>query len=606
MKKTLFAAILSLIAFVAPQSANYYTVSEIIDIYNSLGLDQGATSSDSYTVRGYVTRWKSGYPDYQNADFFIDDYAGGSTSLLECFRLKGQATADQRVLEVGEYVEATAKLQNYNGRAELCNGTYRVLPKTFTLTITAGPGGTVNSSVNGEYENGAQVTIIATPNTDYSFLKWSDGNTNATRTITITEDITLRAEFKGNFNTIADLMAIYNSLGLASGSKSTESYTARGYVTYWKSGYPQYQNADFFVDDYADGSTSMLECFRLTASNASDKRTLEVGEYVEFTGKLQNYNGRAEVCEGTFRTLEAPYDPTQDNCYPEYEGMTGTEILEALFNAIKDHEVLSYNDIRADKTGVDYRSDGTVWDMYGDCSFTSKGYCGTEEVTEECDCYNREHVVPQSWWGNDNEQPMRTDLHHVLPTDALTNSQRSAWPYGEVSGTPTWTNTAGSKLGYGTYGSSGNNYVFEPIDEYKGDIARIYFYMVTCYRDKNLKAGGKGYHVFNFDGSTLSFTDKAKSLFLKWHRNDPVSEKEINRNKGVARLQGNRNPYIDMPDLIEYIWGKNAGKPYVCSSMDIERIEPAAPRASKVLVNGALFIVLPDGTKYNVMGIRSK
>lgn len=605
MKKTFFAAVFALIAFAAPQAAGYYTVSELMDIYNSLGLSSGTTSSDSYTVRGYVTSWKSGYPNYQNADFFIDDSATGSTSLLECFRLKGQETSDQRTLSVGEYIEATAKLQNYNGRAELCNGTYRVLPNTFTLTIIAGTGGTVNSEVNGEYAKGAQVTITATPNADYTFVKWSDGNTQATRTITMTEDVTLSAEFKGLFNTISDLMAIYNSLGLASGSKSTDSYTARGYVTSWKSGYPSYQNADFFVDDYADGSTSQLECFRLIASNDADKRTLAVGEYVEFTGKLQNYNGRAEVCDGTFRVMEAPQQPSSGDCYVEYVGMKGADILVALHNAIKDHTVLDYDAIRADKTGVDYRADGSIWDMYSDCSFTAKGYCGyNQEVTAECDCYNREHVLPQSWWGNDNTQPMRTDLHHVIPTDALSNSNRSAWPYGEVSGTATWTNSAGAKLGYGTFGTSGNNYVFEPVDEYKGDIARIYFYMITCYRDKNLCSGGKGYQVFNYTNSVLTFTDKAKSLFLKWHRNDPVSEKEINRNNGVAKKQGNRNPFVDAPDLVEYIWGNKTSQTYVCQSLQgVEEIE-TAPRATKLLENGQLFIILPDGTRYSVMGER--
>ena len=602
MRKTLLAAILSLIAFVAPQAAEYYMVSEIIEIYNSLGLAQGATSSESYTVRGYVTRWKSGYPDYQNADFFIDDYAGGSTSLLECFRLKGQATDDQRQLEVGEYVEATAKLQNYYGRPELCNGTFRVLPKTFTLTISAGTGGTVNSSVNGEYENGAQVTIIATPNTDYMFVQWSDGNTEATRTITMTSDVTLRAEFKGSFNTIADLMAIYNSLGLASGSKSTESYTARGYVTSWKNGYPQYQNADFFVDDYADGSTSMLECFRLTASNTSDKRTLEVGEYVEFTGKLQNYNGRAEVCDGSFHTMSAPTPPEPSDCYEQYEGMTGEQIFALLHEEIKDPDTVEYKKLRADYTGIDYRPDGTVWDMYTSCAFASNGYCYTVDVTEECECYNREHMLPQSWWGNVNTERMRTDLHHVIPTDAATNEKRSNNPYGEVSGTPDWSNSLGSKVGRGTY----NTTVFEPIDEYKGDIARAYFYMVTCYSDKDFTVHWKGQKVFTYANGKAGLTPTAKSLFLKWHRNDPVSEKEINRNNGVNRLQHNRNPYIDMPDLVEYIWGTNAGKPYTCSTSDVERIEEAAPRASKVLENGALFIVLPDGAKYNVLGIRSK
>ena len=109
---------------------SFYTVSELMNIYNNLGLEDGTTSSDSYTVRGYVTKWKSGYPDWQNGDFFIDDNANGSTSLLECFRLTAPNTDDQRTLINGDYVEVTAFLKNYGGRAELVNGTYSVLVVT--------------------------------------------------------------------------------------------------------------------------------------------------------------------------------------------------------------------------------------------------------------------------------------------------------------------------------------------------------------------------------------------------------------------------------------------------------------------------------------------
>ena len=599
--RKLWIMVLASLLWVSATAADYYTVAQVMEIYAGLGLGTGATSSGSYTVRGYVTRWYSGYPNYQNGDFYIDDTADGSTSLLECFRLTAGETADQRKLEVGEYVEVNGKLKNYNGRAEIVNGTFRVMPKTFTLTLIAGVGGSVNSSVNGEYESGTKVTITATPDADYSFLQWSDGNKEATRTLTITEDITLRAEFKADFLTIADLMTIYNSLGLSSGSVSADSYTARGYVTYWKNGYPQYQNGDFFVDDYADGSTSLLECFRLTAGDAADKRKLEVGEYVEINGQLQNYYGRAEMVNGTFRVLAAPQDPGSGDCYSAYEGMKGPQILEALYEQIKDPDTVTYYNLRADKTGVDYRANGTVWDIYTDCAFASNGYCYSVDVTEECECYNREHMVPQSWWGNDNSKRMRTDLHHVIPADAVTNNKRSNNPYGEVSGTPEWSNTAGSKVGSGTYSTT----VFEPADEYKGDIARVYFYMLTCYKDQNFTQHWKGQKVFTYSNGTASLTSAAKSLFLKWHRNDPVSEKEIERNNGVERLQGNRNPYVDMPELVEYIWGSNAGKAYVCevaTAVD-NTVEPET-RAVKILENGVLLIVLPDGTRYTATGVR--
>ncbi len=109
------------------QAADYKTVNEIISVYNALNLTDGTQSTDTYTVRGYVTKWKSGYPSYQNADFFIDDSSTGSTSLLECFRLTGQTDEDKRELSVGDYVEVTGYLKNYGGRAEIVSGSFHVL-----------------------------------------------------------------------------------------------------------------------------------------------------------------------------------------------------------------------------------------------------------------------------------------------------------------------------------------------------------------------------------------------------------------------------------------------------------------------------------------------
>ena len=178
---------------------NYYSVSEIYQIYTDLGLASGSTSTQSYTVRGYVTKWESGYPDFQNGQFYIDDSADGSTSKMCCFRLKADNDDDKHALNTGDYIEATAMLKNYNGKAELVNGTYHVVAPptvTYTLQIMADEGGTVNSSVNGTYESGEQVTVSATPDAGYVFTGWSDGNTDNPRVITMTGDISLVAFFE--------------------------------------------------------------------------------------------------------------------------------------------------------------------------------------------------------------------------------------------------------------------------------------------------------------------------------------------------------------------------------------------------------------------------
>lgn len=288
-------------------------------------------------------------------------------------------------------------------------------------------------------------------------------------------------------------------------------------------------------------------------------------------------------------------------CYPELEGLKGNQILEALQTKISAHRVLTYSKVWANETGADDRGDGTsnIWDMYSNCVFSKYDKCGSGESSEDCECYNREHSLPKSWWGGATDVPMYTDLHHIIPTDRLANSQRSAWPLGKVTSVE-WTNGS-SKLGYGTFGKSGNNKTFEPADEYKGDFARIYFYMATCYRGRNFAAGGKGYQVFTSIGA---FTTNALNVYLEWHRQDPVSDKERARNNKVEKKQGNRNPFVDAPELVEYIWGNKKSTAYSCSHEAVENVETTMPRAQKILENGVLYIVLEDGTRFNTTGVR--
>ena len=238
--------------------------------------------------------------------------------------------------------------------------------------------------------------------------------------------------------------------------------------------------------------------------------------------------------------------------YESLNGLKGQALREALQAIIAPHEVLTYSQIRADQVKVDVDEDGRVIDMYSDCAFGIYDYCGNRTDYTDCECYNREHSLPKSFWGGSKDEPMYTDLHHVIPTDFVANSQRSAWIYDEVK-TPTWTNDV-STLGYGQ--NFPNETVFEPADKYKGDFARIYFYMLTCYRDKNFTVGGKGFRIFNYSNDQTDFKNTALNLMLKWHRNDPVSQKEIDRNEKIAVLQGNRNPFVDDPNLVEYIWAK--------------------------------------------------
>jgi len=239
------------------------------------------------------------------------------------------------------------------------------------------------------------------------------------------------------------------------------------------------------------------------------------------------------------------------NYYNSANGLSGNALKVALHNIIKNHSVVSYSNVSNAFWSTDNKGNGVVWDMYSDRPGSTPPYtfylgqdqCGTYDA--EGDCYNREHSWPQSWF-NDQSTP-RSDLHHVFPTDGYVNNRRSNYPYGEVR-SATWTSRNGSKLGScKTSGYSGT--VFEPIDAYKGDLARALMYMSVRYYTEDGSWGSSG------------MTDKsvikpwAIQMLMRWNEQDPVSQKEINRNNAIYNsYQRNRNPFIDHPEYARMIW----------------------------------------------------
>ncbi len=153
---------------------------------------------------------------------------------------------------------------------------------------------------------------------------------------------------------------------------------------------------------------------------------------------------------------------------------------------------------------------------------------------------------------------MVSDAFHIYPTDGKVNGIRSNYPFGTVK-SPTTTTGNGSKLGPCSFpGYTGT--VFEPIDEYKGDFARSYFYMATCYEDKIASWQGNGNANEVLNGTSYPCFDPwFINLLLTWNITDPVSQKEIDRNNVVYTYQKNRNPYIDHPEYVNNVWGTNVG-----------------------------------------------
>lgn len=222
------------------------------------------------------------------------------------------------------------------------------------------------------------------------------------------------------------------------------------------------------------------------------------------------------------------------------------QLRQALYNIIKDHTVVTYGYLYTVYQTSDVLN-GEIWDIYSTCSFNPGASQRCGDYVSVCDCYNREHTVPQSWFNE--ASPMKSDAFHIYPTDGKVNGQRSNYPYGECANGTNLGGHALGRLGSSTF-SGYNGTVFEPDDEYKGDLARTYFYMATRYADQ---CNSWGHGVFSSANSGLS--DYAVALFMKWHREDPVSQKELMRNDAIYAHQDNRNPFIDHPELAEYIWG---------------------------------------------------
>lgn len=245
--------------------------------------------------------------------------------------------------------------------------------------------------------------------------------------------------------------------------------------------------------------------------------------------------------------------------YDSADNLWGDSLRTALHQIIDDHTVLSYASLWTHFRATDSKPDSTVWDMYADQPSGTPAYsysfgvdqCGN--YAQEGDCYNREHSFPKSWFGD--APPMNTDLFHLYPVDGYVNGKRGNYPYGEV-GVSSWVSSNGSRLGNASLPGYGS-VVFEPIDEYKGDLARTYFYMLIRYMP----------HIASWSSPMLqddTLALWAKKMLLQWALTDTVSTKEMDRNNAVFLLQGNRNPFIDHPEFVDYIWGNE--KPNVSAN----------------------------------------
>lgn len=255
-----------------------------------------------------------------------------------------------------------------------------------------------------------------------------------------------------------------------------------------------------------------------------------------------------------------------------YNAATGTgyALKTQLHNIIKNHTDNGYGGLWGIYTQTAFRdnyyeNDGSLLDIYSEKPSGPDNYQYTS-TSQQCgnysgegQCYNREHLIAQSYFNE--ASPMKNDPFHVVATDGSVNGARGNFPFGVV-GTANYTSSNGSKRGSNLVNSFSNfsGTVFEPIDEFKGDVARTFFYFATCYQDKMA-----GFYTASnvastqvkamFDGSADKvFSDGFILLMIKWHKQDPVSAKEIAQNDAIYTYQGNRNPFIDNPGYVCQIW----------------------------------------------------
>ena len=240
------------------------------------------------------------------------------------------------------------------------------------------------------------------------------------------------------------------------------------------------------------------------------------------------------------------------------------------------------------ETDLKPEAQGVVWDMYSN----SVRYYPNKTGESGCSL-NIEHCLPKSWWGGTVNEAYK-DLFNLNPSDAQANSNKSNYAPGHVQ--------KGDKFNNGSFrmdskSKSQYGYIcWEPAEEYRGDFARTYFYMATAYEYLEWTA----YADYISNANYLMFSDAIIQVLLDWHRADPVSDKEVCRADRISTIQGNRNPYIDYPELVEYIWGDKKGQAVDLASLECAFVsgicpDPVVPEPEEQLYD--TLINLPALTK---------
>jgi len=270
---------------------------------------------------------------------------------------------------------------------------------------------------------------------------------------------------------------------------------------------------------------------------------------------LKTFQKRIHVSVFLFFVSLALFAQIPKGYYDNAAGKKQAELKTVLCAIIRPHTVFSYGGASTwscfAKSDVD--STGKCWDMYSSLRVSFN------PDNSAIKGMNIEHSVPNSWWGHTQNDAYK-DIFLLNPAEATANGWKGNFPMGYVT---TVNHTNGViKVGTGTPdGLTTSMNLWEPADRYKGDFARQYMYMVTCYEEMASMWMGTGLTTFS-KTTYPTFLDWFRDLLLKWDRQDPIDKKEIDRNNAIYASQHNRNPYIDFPGLAEYVWGNKITVPF--------------------------------------------
>jgi deoxyribonuclease I len=238
-------------------------------------------------------------------------------------------------------------------------------------------------------------------------------------------------------------------------------------------------------------------------------------------------DGKDNDCDGELLTaeledLDLDGEPDCQTCekagyWSAAEGLSGEELVSALHTASAG-VLCRYSDSTDQMFLYMDKVNGYVTGVYTGVEVPVK------DEKPDADIMNTEHTWPQSQGAD--EEPAKCDLHHLFPTATEANTTRGSDPFGIVSGTPTWSE-GGSHAGNNKDGVP----VFEPRDLHKGRVARAMLYFSVRYG-------------FNLSSDELE-------RYTNWHTTYPVDDTELTRTQDIQEFQGNANPFVACPELVE-------------------------------------------------------